>query len=62
MNKYQDTATILAELGLSELNLGVSNRNRIGMDTEGAITSSFLHPIDGKEIAKVKKCLLSRRL
>ena len=56
MNKYQDTAKLLAELGLSELNLGVSTGTE-WTDTEGAITSSF-SPIDGKEIAKVKNATL----
>ena len=56
MNKYQDTATLLAELGLSDLNLGVSTGTE-WIDTEGAITSSF-SPIDGKEIAKVKNATL----
>lgn len=56
MNKYQDTAKLLAELGLNELNLGVSTGTE-WTDTKGAITSSF-SPIDGKEIAKVKNATL----
>ena len=56
MNKYQDTAAILAELGLSELNLGVSTGTE-WIETEGAITSS-ISPIDGKEIARVKNATL----
>ena len=56
MNKYQDTAALLAELGLSELNLGVSTGTE-WMDTDGAITSSY-SPIDGKEIGKVKNATL----
>ncbi len=56
MNKYQDKATILAELGLSELNAGVST-GQDWFDTEGAVTAS-ISPIDGKEIAKVKNATL----
>ncbi|PLX01988.1 MAG: aldehyde dehydrogenase family protein [Marinilabiliales bacterium] len=56
MNKYQDKATILAELGLSELNAGVSTGQE-WFDTEGAVTAS-ISPIDGEEIAKVKNATL----
>ncbi len=56
MNKYQDKATILAELGLSDLNAGVSTGTE-WFETEGAITASS-SPIDGKEIAKVKNATM----
>jgi aldehyde dehydrogenase (NAD+) len=56
MSKVTDISSVLKELGIEEINKGVSTGTE-WFDTEGAITSSS-SPIDGKEIAKVKNATL----
>ena len=56
MSKVNAINSILKELGIKEINKGVSTGSQ-WYDTEGAVTSSS-SPIDGKEIAKVKNATL----
>ena len=56
MSKVTDINSILKELGIEEINNGVSTGIE-WFDTKGAITSSS-SPIDGKEIAKVKNATM----
>ncbi|RLD85007.1 MAG: aldehyde dehydrogenase family protein [Bacteroidetes bacterium] len=56
MSKVTDINSVLKELGIEEINKGVSTGTE-WFDTEGAITSSS-SPINGKEIAKVKNATL----
>ena len=56
MSKVKDISSILKELGIEEVNMGVSTGIE-WFDTNGAVTSSS-SPIDGKEIAKVKNATL----
>lgn len=56
MSKVPNISSILKELGIEEINMGVST-GREWIDTTGAVTSSS-SPIDGKEIAKVKNATL----
>jgi aldehyde dehydrogenase (NAD+) len=51
-----DIKKVLAELGIEELNLGVSTGLE-WFETQGSITNS-VSPIDGKEIAKVKNATI----
>ncbi len=56
MSKPIDIKQILNELGIKELNAGVSTGTK-WFETKGAVTSSF-SPIDGKEIGKVKNATM----
>jgi aldehyde dehydrogenase (NAD+) len=56
MSKVTDINSILKELGIEEINNGVSTGTE-WFDTKGAVTSSA-SPIDGKEIAKVKNATM----
>ena len=56
MDKTKEIPAILKELGIEDVNLGVSTGTE-WFDTEGDITSSS-SPIDNKEIAKVKNATL----
>lgn len=56
MSKPIDIKQVLNELGIKELNAGVSTGTK-WIETNGAITSSF-SPIDGKEIGKVKNATM----
>lgn len=56
MSKPIDIKQILNELGIKELNAGVST-GTTWFETDGAITSS-VSPIDGKEIGKVKNATM----
>ena len=54
MSNTIETGQLLEQLGIKEINAGVSTGAE-WFETEGAVTSSF-SPIDGKEIAKSEKC------
>ncbi len=56
MDKTKEIPSILKELGIEDVNLGVST-GTTWLDTKGDVTNS-VSPIDGKEIAKVKNATL----
>ena len=56
MSKSIDINQVLDNLGLKEINLGVSTGTE-WIDTKGAVTSSY-SPHDGKEIGKVKNATM----
>ena len=56
MSKTIDIKTVLKQLGISEVNQGVST-GIDWFDTKGDVTASY-SPIDGKEIGKVKNATL----
>lgn len=56
MSKPIDIEQILSQLGIKEINAGVSTGTE-WFETEGAVTSS-VSPIDGKEIGKVKNATM----
>jgi aldehyde dehydrogenase (NAD+) len=56
MDKTKEIPQILIDLGIEEINYGVSTGEN-WIDTSGDITSSY-SPIDNKEIAKVKNATL----
>ncbi len=56
MGKPIEIGPVLEELGIKEINAGVST-GTVWFETDGAVTSS-VSPIDGKEIAKVKNATM----